>query len=281
MRRKTVFLDIDGTILGENTEITEKTRFAVSQARKRGNFVCIATGRCMAEVDESIRALDFDGYVCAAGAYLMHGERLVQAVYMEKEQLEKSIEVLEEAGCFWVLEGVEHLYVSRDGWKALKLRAAEDTQAARLVRVYSESVRLFCTLDEVSFVNKISYFWSKESVHRLREKAEKLGLTLTAFSMDWAAGESGELTLKGCHKGEGILRMARCMETAPEDVIAIGDSANDVEMLRAAGTGIAMGNASEDVKALADEVTGSVADDGVYEAFLRHGLCPVFPGEGV
>ena len=62
-------------------------------------------------------------------------------------------------------------------------------------------------------------------------------------------------------------------------IIVMGDSANDMEMLRAAGTGIAMGNASEEVKALADEVTDSVADDGVYRAFLRHGLCPAYPGD--
>lgn len=277
MRKKIVFLDIDGTILDENTGITEKTRFAVSQARQRGHFVCIATGRCMAEVGDPVRALGFDGYVCAAGAHIVYGDRVVQAVYMDKERLEKSIAVLKEAGCFYVLEGVYHLYVSRKDWEELKQRAVENEQAARLVRAYGNAVYPFQTLKEVYCVNKISYFWSKQSGQRLKEKAEGLGLTVTTFSMEWAAGESGELTLKGCHKGEGILRMAECMGIASEDVIAIGDSANDIEMLKAAGTGIAMGNASESVKTMADEVTGSVAGDGVYEAFLRHGLCPAYP----
>ena len=222
MRKKAVFLDIDGTILDEGIGITEKTRFAVHTARQRGHLVCVATGRCMAEVGEEIRAVGFDGYVCAAGAHLVYKDRVVQAVYMEKERLERSVAFLEEAGCFYALEGTEHLYVPWEGWEALKREAPENERAARLVRAYVDSVFPFHGLDEVSCVNKISYFWAKEPAGSLKEKAEKLGLTLTAFSMEWAAGESGELTLKGCHKGEGILRMAKHLGIPQEFVIGIG-----------------------------------------------------------
>jgi hydroxymethylpyrimidine pyrophosphatase-like HAD family hydrolase len=54
--------------------------------------------------------------------------------------------------------------------------------------------------------------------------------------------------------------------------IGIGDSSNDVEMLDVCGVGIAMGNATDDIKSVADEVTTSVLDDGVWNAFRRHGL---------
>ena len=54
--------------------------------------------------------------------------------------------------------------------------------------------------------------------------------------------------------------------------IGIGDSTNDIEMLQVCGVGIAMGNATDAVKAHADEVTTSVLDDGVWNAFRRHGL---------
>lgn len=274
MEKKLVFLDIDGTILDETMGITDRTRFAVGQARKRGNYVCIATGRCMAEVRKDIQDVGFDGYVSAAGAYIVHEDTVLQAVYMEKDLLSKIIPILEEAHCFCVLEGVKYLYIPYRAWEDLKLRSQADKEAARLLKAYEDVAYPFHSLEEVTCVNKISYFWSDRPYSYIKEQAEKLGLTVTAFSMDWAAGESGELTYKGCHKGEGILRMAEYLGIPRKDVIAIGDSANDLEMLKAAGIGIAMGNADEAVKRQADEVMDSVSHDGVYEAFVRHGLSP-------
>jgi hydroxymethylpyrimidine pyrophosphatase-like HAD family hydrolase len=90
--------------------------------------------------------------------------------------------------------------------------------------------------------------------------------------MDWAAGESGELTQENVHKGKAILELALYLGVSQKDTIAIGDSANDMEMLETAGVGIAMGNASPEVKDAADEVTGSVREEGVYQAFVKHGL---------
>ena len=67
-------------------------------------------------------------------------------------------------------------------------------------------------------------------------------------------------------------RILATLEMTPADAVAIGDSVNDLEMLTFVGLGIAMGNADGSVKAIADEVTTGVDDDGVWNAFVRHGL---------
>lgn len=277
MRRKLVFLDIDGTILDENVKITDRTRYAIRQARKRGHVVCVATGRCMAEIRPEIREVGFDGYVSAAGAYIIYGDRVLYEEYLSESVLRQASEMIRKNRGVCVLEGSAHLYIPEEDWIRLEKQALTDAAAERLLNAYRGSERLFESFGEVSHVNKISYFWSGLSYEEVKEQAERLGLTATAFSMEWAAGESGELTKQGCHKGEGILRMAEYLGIEREDVLAIGDSANDIEMLQTAGVGIAMGNADECVKRLAREVTGSVLEDGVCQAFVKHGLSPVYP----
>ena len=74
------------------------------------------------------------------------------------------------------------------------------------------------------------------------------------------------------HKASGIEQVTEHLGIARRDTLAIGDSDNDLEMLRHAGVGIAMGNARQHVREAADEVTSPPEEGGVHEAFVRHGL---------
>jgi len=78
-----------------------------------------------------------------------------------------------------------------------------------------------------------------------------------------------EVVPKGCSKSDGIRRVIESAGIRREDVLAVGDSANDLDMLRYAGIGAAMGNASDEVKAAADWVTGTLAQHGAAQALLR------------
>jgi len=73
----------------------------------------------------------------------------------------------------------------------------------------------------------------------------------------------------GVNKGRGLVRYARMVDIDPAGVVAVGDSGNDIDMFEAAGTGVAMGNARDDVKRAADHVVSSVARDGLAEAIRR------------
>ena len=74
---------------------------------------------------------------------------------------------------------------------------------------------------------------------------------------------------KSINKGQGIRDICRTLGISPEEVISFGDAANDIPMLLAAGTGIAMGNAAEDVKAAADYVTATNDEDGIAAALEK------------
>jgi HAD superfamily hydrolase (TIGR01484 family) len=91
--------------------------------------------------------------------------------------------------------------------------------------------------------------------------AERLGLHGTNYVVGWTAWL--DLSPVGVHKASGLEEVARRLGVAQADVLAIGDGRNDVEMLRWAGRGVAMGQAVEEVRAAADDVTAPVHDDGV------------------
>src|SRR5690606_26053547 len=89
----------------------------------------------------------------------------------------------------------------------------------------------------------------------------RLGLHEVSYAVGWVAWL--DLNPLGVSKATGLEAVRRHLGVDPADTIAVGDGYNDLEMLRWAGRGVAMGNADDVVRAAADEVTNSVADDGV------------------
>jgi hydroxymethylpyrimidine pyrophosphatase-like HAD family hydrolase len=90
--------------------------------------------------------------------------------------------------------------------------------------------------------------------------AEKLGLHGTNYFIGWTAWL--DLAPDGVSKASGLSEVCRRLGVDASDVLAIGDGRNDVEMLQWAGRGVAMGQAPDEVKAIADAVTSTVEDDG-------------------
>lgn len=90
--------------------------------------------------------------------------------------------------------------------------------------------------------------------------AEKLGLHSIGYVVGWTAWL--DLSPRGVHKASGLQHVAGELGVEASDVLAIGDGRNDIEMLRWAGRGVAMGQAVDEVREVADHVTGTVYDDG-------------------
>ena len=76
----------------------------------------------------------------------------------------------------------------------------------------------------------------------------------------------------GVNKGTGLTETCRILGADPRDAVAFGDSANDLDMLKAAGTGVCMGNGTESLKREADLVTASMEEDGIERALIQLGL---------
>ncbi len=104
----------------------------------------------------------------------------------------------------------------------------------------------------------------------LTELAEDFEVVGGTIPVAFAA--SGEVAPRGVHKGAAIQALLRELDLDPDDAVGIGDNWNDAEMFAVVGTSIAMGNAVDGVKALADQVTTAIDEDGLRTAFRRNGL---------
>jgi len=90
---------------------------------------------------------------------------------------------------------------------------------------------------------------------------ERIGLHEVSYAVGWTAWL--DINPEGVSKGAALELMRRRLEVEPADTVAVGDQRNDIEMLQWAARGVAMGNAPDEVKAVANEVTGDVHHAGL------------------
>ncbi len=269
-KKKLVFLDIDGTLLPKTHRMTEKVIEAVKEAKERGHYLCICSGRAFCEIPADMK--NFDGIISAAGACIMWKGQILLAEYLSGQEMEKAARLLEETGAIYIMEGLDYLYMKEEGRKRiLGMLAQADEEEQHALDFFQMTVPR-SSLKEMEKVHKCSFFYAEKEGSWLQEKLERYGLNVAAFSQSDARGNSGEITKAAFNKGTAVRYLSNYLGVAIEDTIAIGDSENDINMLEAAGIGIAMGNALDYVKRVADDVTKSVEEDGVYYAFLKYGL---------
>lgn len=254
-----VFFDIDGTLVDEKTQILPSSAAeAVRALKANGHIPIVNTGRPYAHIDPRVRALPFDGCVAAGGAQVLLNGVWLKNQRIENALLPKIVEAVRRCR-LQVLYEAEHGYFLDGEFSAHHPEIARQCDALRRFGCFVRDVRTgfddplvkFCTFDT----------------------PESDTPALTAALSPWfdSIDRRGmtEFVPRGNSKAASMARILDALGCPIEQTAAIGDSANDIPMLRAAGVGIAMGNAVPQAKDCADFVTDSVLDDGIYHA-LKH-----------
>ncbi|KSU75479.1 hypothetical protein GA0061083_2948 [Pseudarthrobacter enclensis] len=279
-RPRAVFLDIDGTY-ADHGLAPEAHVEAVRGARRRGHLVFVCTGRPLSMVPDHILAAGFDGVITGAGARVdMNGEVLKDSRF-SPETAALIVDTLDAHDVAYILEAPEALH-GRTGVDERLRRVLTPVFAGRSrhdgllstdvdpVEDILRPVRYSDDLRGASFA-KISCFDSPVPLGRLMDViGPEAGLIPSSLS---ALGESaGEIFMAGTHKAVGIRVVQERLGLERADIVAIGDSANDIEMLEYAGVGIAVEGGHPSVLAVADQVTPGPAGNGVALALAGLGL---------
>lgn len=214
----------------------------------------------------------FDGVISAAGACVMWKGEILQVEYLSEEEKVQIIGLLQEAEAVFIMEGFDELYMKKEIRERFLKEMESFEEKERAMLGYFRRTIPYTAIEEMEKIHKCSYFYAGKDSAWFKEKLKKWDMSVTAFSQAETRGNSGEITKAAYTKGTAVRYLSSYLNVPIEDIIAIGDSENDLEMLQAAGVGIAMGNASAYVKEAADDVTGTVEEDGVYDAFLKYGL---------
>lgn len=262
--RKIIFLDIDGTIRDIDGTIPESAVKAIHEAQKNGHKVCLSTGRPYPRIEKIVLDIGFDGIIASSGSYAEYeGKCVSHCVFSIKLYMEFIVWLLKK-GCIVEMENHRHTYLLKSDWERYKeVTGIRETDKIRPLLVEK--------VTDVDQVDKLVVFCRQNLRGELTEKWEHV-FHIVELSAPYRSGWAAEITPLDVNKARGIQAILKASGFEKEDVIGVGDSMNDLEMLSFAGRGIAMRNAPESVKERADYVTDSVKEDGVWNAFVHEKL---------
>ena len=252
-----LFFDIDGTLVSFKThEIPPSTVFALTQAKANGHKVFVSTGRPPLIIN-NLKAIEHlvDGYVTINGALCFVGEEVVSCKNIPKDAVQLVVKDAQKKNYGLIVVGEKDVAVLDPNGEAEQLFRAEID-----VDIVDKAKALDVVLEQR--ILQLTPFFSEEYEHDLMKRIP------SCTSGRWHPAFT-DITAKGADKGEGIRVMAAHMGLDARYTIAFGDGGNDSSMIKAAGIGVAMGNALESLKEEADYTTTSVDNDGVLNA-LRH-----------
>lgn len=268
-----VCVDLDGTLLDASQEISEENREALRLCISRGVRVYLVTGRpyCFTRYQaERISGrtgciLDRVGCICANGACIEDGEYLAVHEIGEKP-LGLFIGELEKSGCKAFFKALASFYTHEEYDERFLYQHRKELFTEKL-RLETYTGLSYPQLREnaLHILKVLVYDEDKDALRGLRESVEGIkGLGVSSYNE-----LSIDVTAHGVDKGSGIREVCAGNGIRKEEILAIGDSWNDLPMFAAAGFRVAMGNAEERIKSLADAVTGTNTENGVARALER------------
>ncbi|MBP3300596.1 MAG: HAD family hydrolase [Clostridia bacterium] len=237
-----VFFDFDGTLLpAGKKQISDRVLKALQEAQARGHKIFLNTGRPFSFVDtDAVRGFCFDGILCGGGYVNVNGKVLLAETMSPEET--KSI--------------LTHFYgrdtvVLIEGERAVWAAYGDETNSFPPLTDLDEILKI-CNAEPITKLNVLAYL-NKEDLDFIRQYGDPIQRDDVVCT---------EIMQKGHDKGYLITKTVALLGLDPKKVIAVGDSTNDLAMLKAAPISVVMGQATEQVKQYAKYVTASVEEDG-------------------
>lgn len=258
-----IALDLDGTALRPDNSVSEQTRRSIARAREKGVRIVIATGRICAEAREFAERLGADDLMVTSGGAALSSVRegkCTKRFSIEWESAVRAAAVVERIGMAAMIYAGDRLIITPyDNIQFSKYKSNEGYLAARQVE---PSVAEYIANERLP-IDKI--FVRSQDVNLLSRARAQLA-QLDGVRVMSSAPDNIEVISPDADKGRALGLLCSEYGTDLSHAAAIGDSENDLEMLRAVALPIAMGNATEQVKALCARITATNAEDGVARA---------------
>ncbi|HLR64351.1 MAG TPA: sugar-phosphatase [Pseudogracilibacillus sp.] len=263
---KLLAIDIDGTLIKNDGEISSKVKEAIQKVKEQGVKVVLVTGRPIGGIAPFVKELGLnqegDFAITYNGAYLVntHTGEAVYKNFLTYDDLTRLYALSQELEAPMHYFGVDQLYAPDKDIHFYTIREAYENNISIQYQPIKELAKDF----QVPKVMFIDY------PDRLSQTIESVpDLMKKRYTMVRSAPHFYEVLHSEVSKGMVLKKLLDQLSIAREDVIAIGDGENDLSMIKLAGCGVAMGNAMPSVKEAADYETLSNDEDGVAHALER------------
>ena len=255
-----IYLDIDGTLRDERRGIPESAKRAVQKCMDNGIFIVICTGRNPGSIQEDVKLLRTDGVISGGGCFIEFRGEMLKREHFPMRILGEFLEAIRKRKLGASLEAEEEIYMNEAAARFYR----EDFQ--RKIPEGADRKR-FQEENKISYEDNFSDLWkARGKIHKicLIGKEEEIDLVREQFEKETETAQKKEWN------GQWYIELR----------MSFGDGDNDVDMLKASGTGIAVRGGSRKLKECADAVCESPMDDGIYRELERRGILSGENGTG-
>lgn len=285
---KLVAIDLDGTLLTSTGEVTENTRIALTKAKEQGVEVVLSSGRPISSTESLAVELGVDNYLISgngAAVFDVKEQEIIYDRFLNKEQVLKIAKLCEENSFFYNVYTEDEVIASSLNYNVLFYHK-ENVKKIEEKRTHINIVQNIAEYIEQSGKDRFlkmtvcdeSRFIFNNIIKRLKE-IDGIDVLEVEY-MSRKKIKSGtddvdiqyyytEITNENVNKWTAIEFLLNKLKIKPEEVMAIGDNMNDIEMIEGAGLGVVMGNSNPKMKEIADEIVADNNSEGVLEAFEK------------
>ncbi len=256
------FFDLDGTLLDNSIDRIPYSALSAIERLRESYYIVISTGRDM-DSHYSLKYRDIikpDAIIHLNGCKITVGDELVFEHYMDESLLKEIYEYASETGdCFGATIGNEDFYINPQ--KKKEADAAYNPSLKRNFAEFEEVFKRGIRIHALSYAGNLS-----KDKDRIEQRFDNL--ILKGFHSEMGA----DVVERGFSKADGMYKLLKYFVMEDKPSYAFGDSSNDIEIIKAAMVGVAMGNACEELKKNADLITDSIENDGISKALYRLNL---------
>jgi len=264
MKYKIIALDIDGTLASSDHKILPETREALIAAQEKGLKVVLASGRPtpgMVHLAKALKLDEFGGFMLSYNGgritNMKTGE-VIHEVFLTPEEAheiydlakENNVNIMAYDGEDIITEDYDEYIQLESDINAMPLKKTDDFKKA----VVNQTIKTL-TVGDPDHLSEVEKNYIKKFGDR--------------FSICRSMPFFLEVMPQGINKAMSLGRLLNLLGMTPEDMVACGDGFNDIEMVKYAGFGVAMGNAIAEVKAASDYVTRSNDDNGIVDVIEK------------
>lgn len=286
---KLIAIDLDGTLLDSYGNIDKETKDALEKAKKKGVEIVLASGRPIKSTLSIARELGIDNYIISGNGSILldvQNDELLFEGFLDKEEVYSVAKFCEENSIYYNVYTLDEIVCGQIKYNTIFYHTENTYKPADKktdINLVDNTYRYIKSLKDPKFL-KITIADESEKIFnniikKLREN-EDLTILDTSYMSRKIIRQGSfnveinyfytEITKKNINKWRAIDALIKKIGIKKEEVITIGDNFNDIEMIENAGLGVAMENASEDIKKLADYVTSTNDDGGVLNVIKKY-----------
>ena len=278
MEVKAVFFDIDGTLVNDSKSVLKSTKEAIKIVKDQGVLVGVATGRGPFFVKELMDDLDLDFAVTYNGQYIFNKDRVLFASPIDKGSLRQIISYAKEnqkeiaMGTRQDVVGSRIMSFGLSPLSQLVSRFVPKFLTRTISNSFNRMVSKAVPQKEEDLLDLINQPIYQVLMLMTPEESEQAATTLNHLKFTRSNPFAADIINQGNSKLEGIRRVGKEYGFDLNQVMAFGDSDNDLEMLAGVGMSVAMGNGSSSVKEVAKHITTSNQEGGIHKALEYFGV---------